>query len=508
MSKLKSLAGQTAIYGVSTIVGRLLNYLLVPLYTRIFSPEAYGVVSEFYVYMSFLLIIYSFGMETSFFHFSNKYPDQQQVYNNTFITLFTNAILLSGLVIILTPWLATILEYPHHWEYFFYVAAIMGLDTLAIAPFVRLRIEGKAKKFALIKVANITINIAFNLFFLLFCPYVLKTNSWQWLQPLINYVYNPDIGVGYVFISNLIASLFTLFPLWKEFMYVQFQFDLVLLRKMLIYTFPLIIVGVAGMVNETIDRILLKFLLPGNFQYRMSQMGIYSACYKLSIFMTLTIQAFRMGAEPFFFAEFHEKDAHQTYSQVMKYFVIFGSIIFLGVMLYIDVLKFIIGKNFRVGLAVVPILLLANLCLGIYYNISIWYKATERNFWGAGIAMFGATITIVLNFILIPRIGYMGAAWTTLATYFAMAVTGYFIGQRFYPVPYPVLKMVTYIGLALLLFYVSVLFRNKVMHTSIYSGSINIPTLLFNTLLMILFIAYFLIREKPDFILNSRKIKD
>lgn len=449
MSKLKALAGQTAIYGLSTIIGRLLNYFLVPFYTHlIFEPAAYGVVTELYSYMTFLLVLYTIGMETAFFYF-NINENAQKVYNNAFTALLVNALVLSGLIALLTPWLADVLHYPQHREYFYYIALIMGLDAVVAIPFARLRQQGKAWRFATVKLLNIGLNVAFNLFFFLLCPWLLGQDV---LVGFVEAVWSPEIGVGYVFISNLLASAFTVLFLLPQIAEVRFQIDMQLLKRMLKYASPLIIVGLAGMVNEVIDRVLLKFLLPGPLEWRMAQVGIYGANYKLSIFMTLAIQSFRFAAEPFFFAQQKEKDAPQTYASVLLYFTFLGGLIFLGVSLFLDVFGLIIGEEYREGLFIVPILLLANLFLGIFYNLSIWYKVKEKNRVGAVITVIGALITLSLNWMLIPLFSYVGAAWTTLATYFFMAIVSYVLGQRYYPVPYRVGRISLYIAAAVLLY--------------------------------------------------------
>ncbi|MEX0967681.1 MAG: oligosaccharide flippase family protein [Bacteroidia bacterium] len=490
MSKLKSLAGQTAIYGLSSIIGRMLNYLLVPLYTyAIFTPDEYGVVTELYAYVTFLLVIYTYGMETGFFHFSNRESDSRKVFSTSFNSLLILSGLFSGIIFLLAPNIATTLSYPQHPEFFQYIALTLAFDTLATVPFAQLRKDARPKKFALIKISNILINIGFNLFFLIACPAILASSAWSALHPFINAVYNPETGVGYVFLSHLLASAFTLPMLWKEISRLRAWIDLPLLRKMLIYCSPLVIVGFAGMINETIDRILLKYLLPGDTEYRLAQLGIYGACYKLSIFMTLAIQSFRMGAEPFFFAQFKEQDAQQTYAKVMRYFAILGCFIFLVVVLYIDIAKFIIGPDYRSGLVIVPILLLANLFLGMYYILSIWYKATDRTRYGALISVMGAIITLGLNISLIPVIGYMAAAWATLAAYGSMAIAGYFLGQRFYPVPYPVFTILAYVAFALLLFFISLGISQIVFSAGFVREGLNIWMLIINTGFLAIFVA-------------------
>ncbi len=454
---LKKLLGQTAVYGLSSIVGRLLNYLLVPLYTRLFLPAEYGVVTDLYAYVGFLIVLLTYGMETAFFRFAEKSKNQNKVFSTAVTPLFLTSSIFITLVILFAQPIANILMYPEHKEYIIWFAIIIGVDAFISLPFAKLRQENKAIKFATFKFINIGLNIGFNLFFLLLCPYILKNNS----SSIIGYIYNPNLGIGYIFISNLIASLSTLLLFVPDFLKVKYTFSKALLKQLLLYGSPLLFAGLAGMVNEVIDRILLKYLTvpPENVkdahEYTMSQIGIYGANYKLSILMTLFIQAFRYAAEPFFFAQRKERGAKKTYADVMKYFVIFGLLIFLGVMLYIDIAKRFIANEYWEGLKVVPILLLANLFLGIIYNLSVWFKLTDRTKYGAYIAGLGALITLALNFILIPIIGYLGSAWATFACYFVMMTVSYLLGRKYYRINYQIRRIAAYTMLAVGIYLVS-----------------------------------------------------
>ncbi len=449
MSALKKLAGQTAIYGLSSIIGRLLNYFLVPIYTRVFLPAEFGVVTEMYAYVTFLIILFTYGMETAYFKFSNGGDDPKKVYSTSLFSLAASSSLLVMLLIVFSGPLSAWLRYPAHPEYITWFACILALDAVTSIPFARLRHENKPKRFAFVKLLNIFLNIGFNLFFLLLCPY-LKSKGFD----AIDSIYNPAIGVGYVFISNLIASIATLIFLLPQFADVPLLFDKVIWKRMIIYALPLLVAGTAGMVNETIDRILLKFLYPDPSQ-AMTQVGIYGACYKLSILMSLFIQTFRYAAEPFFFAQAKNENAKDVYAQVMKYFVLGCSLIFLAVMLNMDLVKYFIGEKYHSGLHIVPVLLLANLCLGVFFNLSIWYKLSGETKYGAYMAIYGAVVTIVLNIWLIPVLGYTGCAWATLACYSSMMVISYFIGQNKYPVNYDLKRILGYIGTALVLFLLS-----------------------------------------------------
>ncbi len=509
MSKIKKLAGQTAIYGISTILGRLLNYLLVPLHTYVFETTSqYGVVSELYAYLTFLKIIYTFGMETAFFHFSQKIEDQQKVFSTAFTTLILTTLIFSGGIFIFQQPISEWLKYPDHPEYMVLVAGIIGFDALAAIPFAKLRLKEKPFKFSFIKVSNIVITILLNVFWLFLCPWILKENFHHILPGLqdflhghlnsvIPYLYNSSIGVGYVFIANLIASGLTFLFLYKEVLQFRLRVTFSLLKKMVAYSTPLIFLGLAGMINEAIDRVLLKYLLPYSWEENLSQVGIYAACYKLSILMTLVVQAFRYAAEPFFFSEARQgSQPGHTYALILNYFVFLGAMIFLGVSFYIDILKYFIAPEYHDGLNVVPILLMANLFLGIFFNLSIWYKLTEKNHLGALISIFGALVTIGLNYLLIPKIGYLGSAWATFFSYFSMAVISYGFSRKYYPVPYNIPKILFYLALAVGFFFVGRYLENELI------GEWNVWSFLANTTLLIVYAIIFISREKADFLLN------
>ncbi len=478
MGKIKQLAGQTAVYGLSSIVGRLLNYFLVTLYTNIFSPQQYGVVTELYAYLSFLIIILTYGMETGFFRFWESEKGNIKVYSTSLISLFISSSFFIILVVLFAKPIASIMQYSEHYEYIIWLGVIIGFDALTAIPFAYLRQQNKALKFVLIKLANILLFIGLNLFYLVLCPYLIKKG-----QLIPNWIYNPTLGVGYIFVSNMIASIVT-FILLLPSMKIKWSFDVVIWKKIILYSLPLLIAGLAGMVNETFDRAMLKRLLTDT-STAMEQLGIYGANYKVAILMTLFIQTFRYAAEPFFFSQAKENNAKELYAEVMKYFIIFGLIIFLGVLLYLDIIKYFIGENFRSGLKVVPILLLANLFLGIFFNLSIWYKLTNKTRWGAYLAIFGAIITIGLNFWLIPIMGYMGAAWATLICYFAMMIVSFLLGNIFYKVNYPLIRIGIYFIVAFAIYLISQIVKIESLTN----------TLLFNSLLFVTFIVFVLFLE-------------
>ncbi len=451
-NEVKKLAGQTAIYGGTTVLSRLLNYLLVPLHTYLFSNAAdYGVVGELYAWTSLFIVILTYGMETAFFRFSQDEGVKDRVYSTVVGSLLVTSTLFIVLCSVFAQPIADWLRYPAHPEYVRWFSVIIGVDALTSIFFAHLRFLNKALRFAAVKLTNILVNVILNLFFLLLCPWLLTKNP---DSAFVNAIYNPEIGVGYIFIANLVASVVTLLMLFPGILRQKFVFDWQLWKKMFRYAFPLLIFGLAGIVNETMDRVLIKRLsLAAEPQ---ASVGIYSACYKISILMTIVIQAFKYAAEPFFFRKAKDKDAKETYAEVMTLFVLVCSVIFTGIMLYMDIVQYFVGSTYRVGLPIVPILLLANLFLGIFYNLSIWYKLTGQTKFGAYIAIFGAVITLVLNWLLIPRFDYMGAAWTTFACYLSMMVVSYLLGQKYYHVDYDLKRILFYLFFAVAVYGLSV----------------------------------------------------
>lgn len=466
MNPLKKLAGQTAIYGLPTIVGRLLNYFLVPLYTRVFTTDEYGVVTELYAYVAFLMVILTYGMETAFFRFSQKLDNKDEVYQTSALSLIISSMIFIVITIVFSYPISRAMGYSSNNEYIVWFALILGLDAVTSIPFALLRIQNKAKRFAIIKSINITLQIGLNLFFILLCPCLIKNVDNVFIKNTLQFIYSPDIGVGYIFISNLIASITTFFILSPELEKIKWKFNKELWKQMFYYAFPIMIWGMAGIVNETFDRILLKHLIPAE-QNPMSQLGIYGACYKVAIIMTLFIQTFKFAAEPFFFAQESKKEAKQIYADVMKYFVIICTIIFVVVTVFIDFVILFVGKDFRVGIKVVPILLLANLFLGIFYNLSIWYKITDQTRFGAYISLIGAAITLLLNFLLVPVYGYMGAAWATLICYFSIMFISYVLGQKYYRINYQTVKIIFYIIFAVFIYFASDFLKFKELHLQI-----------------------------------------
>ncbi len=475
MNPLKQLAGQTAVYGLGTIVPRVLNFLLLtPFYTRVFIQGEYGMVTELYAYVAFLMVLLTYGMETAYFRFVENAKNKNKVFTTALTSLFTTSVLFIILVILFAQPLADIIRYSANVEYIVYFAFIIGIEAFTSIPFARLRQQKKPGRFAFIKIVNVVVNISLNFFFLWLCPILLKNNP----DSIVGMVYSEDIGVGYAFISNLVATVVTLILLIPDIFKTRIQFDASLFRNMLTYSLPLLVVGLAGMVNEVSDKIFLKYLWPDP-DTALNQVGIYGACFRLAVLMTLFTQMFRYAAEPFFFAQAKEKNSKIVYADVMKYFIIFGLLIFLVVMLYIDIFKYFIGSNFHEGLYIVPIVLLANLLLGIFYNLSVWYKLNNLTKYGAVIAMIGALITILLNILLIPKIGYLGSAWAHFACYFVMVVISFFWGRKYFPINYDLKRIFLYVILALLLYTASSFIKPQAF---VFQMTVN-------TILLMVFVA-------------------
>jgi O-antigen/teichoic acid export membrane protein len=454
MSIAKKLVGQTAAYGLSSIVGRALNYLLVPVYTKAFLPEEYGIVSYLYAGVGFFNILFTYGMETAFFRFSNNTgADRDKLYNQVLSLIICSSVILSALLILLSGNIASYIGFPDQQEYIVWLAIILAIDAIVAIPFARLRLLNKAIKFASVKLANIIITVAANLLFLVVFRQIYEGAYLQGLRPFVEYVYNPDFGIGYIFLINLVANAMIIPMLWREFSVFRFELNKELLRPMLVYAYPLMFMGLAGAVNELLDRLLLNEVLPEDFypgRSNIAAIGIYSACYKLSIFMTLAIQAFRYAAEPFFFSQAQEKDSPQAFALIMKWFVIACAFIFVFISSNMEIFAelFLRRPEYHEGLLVVPVLLLANLFLGVYYNLTVWFKLTDKTRFGTYISFGGAAITIIFNLMLIPVLGYMGSAIATLICYFSMALACYLLGNAHYPIPYPVKNITGYILLA------------------------------------------------------------
>ena len=476
MNSIKKLANQTVIYGLCSVAPRFLNYLLVPLHTGIFDKAEYGIITDLYAVVTFLVILLTYGMETGFFRFSQN-VDKNKVYGTTFISLLTTSLLFIVLVTVFVDPLATKMQHGDHPEYLVWFAWILGLDAITAIPFARFRLDGRPLRFASYKLINVIINVFFNLFFLWFCPGHFEIG---WIQK----IYDPTIGVGYVFIANLIASVTTIVLLLPEIFRHKIRFEFGLWKNMVLYSLPLMAAGLAGAINEVIDRQLLKYRLPAD-ALPMEQLGVYGANVKIAVLMTLFIQMFRYAAEPFFFNNAKEKDSRETIAAVMKYFIVFCLLIFLGVTFYLDIIKYFIASKHWEGLGIVPVMLLAHMCLGIYYNMSIWFKLSNQTWYGLMIASIGAVISFSGNWLLIPVWGYHASAWIHIVCYVAMIVATWWLGKRHYPIPYPLKRIALYFVIALSLYAVAYFTKME-----------NIPlNILKNSFLFAMF-AYFVNRKE------------
>lgn len=494
MTAIKRLAGQTAIYGIPSVLGRILGYLLVPLYTYVFQPGDYGTVNVFYAYTSFLMVVLTYGMETTFFRFNEHEKDREKVFSTAMISLIISSVSFLAVVLFFARDVARWIDYADHPEYVRWFAWILALDAVAAIPFAYLRAQNRAARFAWVKMTNITLNIFLNLFFLVFCPFILNHHTEGFFGQFIASVYRPHWGIEYIFISNLAASGLTLIMLMPQISGIKWKINPDLWKKMLFYAFPLLFAGMAGIVNETFDRLLLRYLLPKDIA--SYQVGIYTACYKISILMTIFIQAYKYAAEPFFFAQAKEKNAKEVYARIMDYFIIIVSLIFLVTMLYLDdfILPLLVrSKSYWQGKGVIPVLMMANLFLGVYYNLSIWYKLTAKTSWGAWLSLVGAVITLVLNFWWIPLssehliYGYYGSAWATFICYGSMMVLSYLVGQKYFPVKYNLIKFAGYLGLSVLLYGIS----------SMIKPEFSILRVGFHSILLLIFIVVAYLVEKP-----------
>ena len=444
MGLYKSLFKQTAIYGLATVLPRMLSFLLVRLYTGILPTGEYGEVSIVLSWMVFFNVVLSYGMETAFFRFYNSETDKENVIATSTISIFWSSIIFLFGALIFRGTLASLANVEV--QYITYAIWILVLDALVIVPFSKLRANQRPMLYAIIKIGNVAINLLLNLFFLLLLPKIAASNP----NSFIGNLYVDNYEIGYIFVSNLAASLLTLLVLSPNYLSLTRKFDATLWKKMMQYGLPILVAGIAFAVNEHFDKILLGYWLPENVA--KSEVGAYSACYKLGLFMVLFATAFRLGIEPFFFSHSNHEKAPQTYAMITKYFVIFGSLILLGVIVFADILKFLLldNKSYWEAMKVVPLIILANFCLGIYNNLSVWYKLTDRTKMGAYISIVGAVLTLVLNYLLIPKFSYYGSAIATIAAYGSMMFISYILGNRYYPIPYDMEKIGGYLGLSIL----------------------------------------------------------
>ncbi len=486
MSALKKLAGDTVIYGVPSIVGRFLNLLLTPIFTWTFLPGAFGILGNLLAYVTFFQVLLTYGMETSYFRFASKSKDPNEVFGTSLITLTATSSLFIFFVIIFSRNIAGWAGYPEQHLYIIWMGLTVALDAVTAIPFAKLRFQERPIKFAVFKMINIGINIVLNLFWILLCPRVLANNS----ESVLRFFYNPDIGIGYAFLSYLIASIVTLLLFIPDLKIKKLVFRSEKLKEMLHYGWPILVVGIAGMVTLNIDKILIPQLI-SNGKVPMYELGVYTANGKLAILMTLFIQAFRFSFEPFLFSHYIDESSKKVYSVIMNYFVIFGLLIFIGVLLYIDIFKYFIGSSksgYHEGMGIVPWMLMGNLFLGIFYTQSLWYKLTDQTRYGAIFSVIGAIITLIINILFIPILGYMASAIGFFTSTLIVALISYYYGQKHFPVHYDLKKIGSYFFVAISLY---VLDKNVQL-----SGYLLIYG--FKTIIFLFFLMYIWYREKSD----------
>ena len=444
MSVLKTVYKQTFIYGLATVVPRMLSFLLVRLHTDksvLENVADYGDVSIIFAYFVLFNVILAYGMETAFFRFFNKEPSKAKVLSTATISIIASSIGFLGLGLLFQQQIADLTHI--HVNYITLVVWTLFLDALVIIPFAYLRAQGKPIKYTAVKLTNVVVNLALNIFLLVYLKALSADNS------IWDSIYIANFEVSYIFIANLVASAVTLLILLPFYFKINYKIDTVLWKKMLRYALPVLVSGVAFSVNETFDRVLLERLLPESIA--KTSVGMYSACYKLALFMMLFATAYRLGIEPFFFSQSKTKDATKNYAKILEFFVICGALILLIVVVFVDVLKLILIPNeaYWEAMKVVPILLLAYLFLGIYHNLSVWYKITDRTKFGAYISVIGAGITLLVNLMFITSFNYMASAMATLAAYFSMMLLSYYFGRKHYPIPYNIKKIGLYLALSI-----------------------------------------------------------
>ncbi len=486
---LKKLASQTAVYGLGSVLPRVITFLYSFVLTYLFTePQELSANTQFYALISFINILFTYGMETAFFNFSSKSDNKEAVYSTALTSIIISSIALTLVFIGFRGSISEFIKEPQHQNYIIWCVLIVATDALMAIPFAQLRLTNQAKKFAGLKLLNVTLFLLINIFYFNICKPAYTNCDDSFLASC----YSPQIGVGYTFLAGLLANIICLILVFKDVLKIKLYFNLTLWKQMISYAWPLLILGFAGMINETFDRFILIYLLPDNIAKH--ELGVYGACYRIAMLMTIFTTAFKYAAEPFFFNNSKNKESKKLTAVVMKYYILFCLFLFLATMMNLPWLQYAISQKFRAGLAVVPILLLANLCVGVYWNLSVWFKLTGQTKFGAIITIFGACITLFINFIFIPRYGYIACAWATLASYFVMMVVCYALGQKYYPIKYNVRSIFVFTFLALCLYAVSVTYSNL---------QNTVLKLILNNLLLALFVFIF---YKLEFD-NLKKIK-
>jgi len=456
LNDYRNLGGQALIYGLGNVVPRILNYaVLTVYYTRRFSVKEYGIITELYAYVAIFMVLLTYGMETGLFKFSTSYKNRNIVYTTAFISVSITSAVFVVVVQLLKDDISSWIGYGDNPEYILYLALALALDAVSAIVFAKLRIENKVRRFAILKIVNVLVTVFFVFLFLEILPSVNTFSVTRWYI-----LHMKNIEVGYVFIANVLASLFVLLLLLYDIKSVALKFDFKLYRSLLLYSLPLLIAGLAGIFNETVDRILMRIFTAGNLN-SLYELGIYGANYRIAVLMTIFIQMFRYAAEPFFFNMYKKEEAKKIYANVLKYFTIFLMTVFLCVALGIDVFKYFIDKDYYEGLSIVPVVLLANVLLGLLFNVNMWYKLTGHTSFGVYITVVGAIITILLNVLLIPRYSYHACAWIHLLSNMIMLVLAYIMGQKYYKIDYDLKSIFAYIGLALCLYWIASILRTE-----------------------------------------------
>lgn len=487
MANLKSLTKDTAIYGLSSIIGRFLNYLLVPLYTDAITKASggYGVITNIYAYTALLLVILTYGMETTFFRFANKSEeDPKKVYATILLSVGTTSLLFVIFVFIFLSPISSAMGYADHPSYIWVMAMVVAIDAFQCIPFAYLRYQKRPIKFAALKLLFVVLNITLNLIFFLLLPALYKTHP-----DVIGHIYDPSVGAGYAFYINLACTAPITFFFYKELTGFKYTFDKQLMRRMMRYSWPILVLGIAGILNQTADKIMFPYIYKGNDAH--AQLGIYGAASKIAMIMAMITQAFRYAYEPFVFGKAEDKNNRETYAKAMKYFLIFTLLAFLVVVGYMDILRYIIHRDYWEGLQVVPIVMAAEIMMGVYFNLSFWYKLIDKTIWGAYFSGIGCIVLVAINIIFVPRYGYMACAWAGFAGYATAMTLSYIIGQKKYPITYPLGSMAIYVAITVL-FYAVMTYANNHFSTG--------WALLCNTIVLILFVAHII---RWDFPLHS-----
>ena len=482
---MKRLAKETAVYGLSSIIGRFLNWMLVAMYTRVFTNTAdFGIVTNLYGWTALLLVLLTYGMETGFFRFVNKKEEKEpmRVYSTVLYCVMMSSLLFVFVIYSLLPYISSGLGYAQHPEYIAMMAGICAVDAFCCIPFAYLRYKGKAWRFAGIKIFNIFLNIFLNIFFLIVCPRIYNSHP-----QLISWFFRPDYGVGYVFVANVFTTLCTLLMLIPDMIPgFRAKANFPMLKHILSYSFPILILGIAGIFNQTADKILFPFLFDDKV-FANQQLGIYGACFKIAVVMVMFTQAFRYAYEPFIFARNRSDDNKKAYAEAMKYFIIFGLVIFLGVMFYIDILKHFVGSRYYPGLRVVPIVMLGELFFGIYFNLSLWYKLIDQTRWGAYFSAIGCIATVSIIVLFAPTYGYMACAWASFCCNLLMMLLSYFVGQKHFPIKYDLKTIFSYFIIAGVLYAIGML-------PTVHSEWIRIA---YRSVLLVLFLVYIVKKDLP-----------